>query len=60
VERLLSGWMYGVRNLARFVSPHLLLWTVLDDEAKEFDQEVMRDVPPVVAMHGLGACPLPS
>ena len=59
VERLLSGWTDGVRDPARFVFPHLLPWTVLDDEA-EFDQEVMRDVPLVIAMHGFGACPLPS
>ena len=56
-ERVLSGWTSGVRNPARFVTPYLLPWTQLSDEVKEYDSEVMRDVPVVLARHGLGARP---
>ena len=55
VERLLSGWTSGVRDPARFVSPHLLPWTELSDEAKGFDRDVMRNLPIVLAHNGLGA-----
>ena len=53
-ERLLSGWTRGVRDPARFVSPHLVPWPQLSDEAKSYDREVMLDLPPVLAEQGLG------
>jgi hypothetical protein len=52
-ERLLMGWTSGVRDPARFLSPHLQPWTELDEEAKEYDREVVRDLPEVLARHGL-------
>jgi hypothetical protein len=52
-ERLLMGWTNGVRDPARFLSPHLQPWTELDEEAKEYDREVVRDLPEVLARHGL-------
>jgi voltage-gated potassium channel Kch len=58
-ERLLLGWTRGVRDPARFVSPHLVPWQQLSEEAKEYDREVMRDLPSVLAEHGLGVRPLP-
>jgi hypothetical protein len=59
-ERLLSGWAGGVRDPARFVSPHLRPWTELHEEAKEFDREAMRDLPPLLSHQGLGVRPLGS
>ena len=56
-ERVLSGWTSGMRNPTRFVTPYLLPWTQLSDEIKKYDNEVMRDVPEVLALHGLGARP---
>jgi hypothetical protein len=57
-ERLLAGWTSGVRDPARFLSPYLQPWTELSDEAKEYDREAVRDLPPVLAAHGLGVRPL--
>jgi hypothetical protein len=57
-ERLLSGWTRGVRDPARFVSPHLVPWPQLSEEAKAYDRELMLDLPPVLAEQGLGARPL--
>lgn len=43
-ERLTSGWTGGVRDPARFMSPHLKPWDEIDEEAKEYDREVLEDV----------------
>jgi hypothetical protein len=59
-ERLAAGWTNGVRNPARFLSPHLHPWTELDEETKEYDREVVRDLPAVLAAYGVGVCPLES
>jgi len=52
-ERLLSGWTSGVRDPARFLSPDLQPWSDLDEEAKERDREAIRDLPEILAQHGL-------
>jgi hypothetical protein len=43
-ERLTGGWTGGVRDPARFMSPHLKPWQEIDEEAKEYDREVLQDV----------------
>ena len=43
-ERLTSGWTGGVRDPARFMSPHLKPWDEIDEEAKEYDREVLQDL----------------
>jgi hypothetical protein len=43
-ERLTSGWTGGVPDPARFMSPHLETWEEIDEEAKEYDREVLHDV----------------
>jgi voltage-gated potassium channel Kch len=57
-ERLLSGWTRGVRDPARFISPHLVPWQHLSTEAKEYDRELMVHLPEVLAKQGLGVRPL--
>jgi hypothetical protein len=57
-ERLLSGWTSGVRDPARFLSPYLQPWTELDEEAKEYDREVVRDLPVVLEQFRLGVLAL--
>ena len=57
-ERLLAGWTSGVRDPARFLSPYLQPWAELSDEAKEYDRDAVRDLPAVLAAHGLGVRPL--
>lgn len=54
-ERVLTGWTSGVRNPTRFVTPYLIPWTELTEEVKDYDREVMCDVPEVLALRGLGA-----
>jgi hypothetical protein len=43
-ERLTSGWTGGVRDPARFMSPHLKPWDEIDEEARLYDREVLQDV----------------
>jgi hypothetical protein len=57
-ERLLSGWTSGVRDPARFLSPYLQPWTELSEEAKEYDREVVRDLPAVLDQFRVGVRPL--
>jgi len=59
VERLLSGWARGSRDPGRFLSPYLRPWEDLDDATKQYDCEVIRDLPDVLTEVGLGHAPLP-
>ncbi len=52
-ERLTGGWAAGVRDPARFMSPHLVSWDKLDDEARVYDHEVVDDVLAAVAEAGI-------
>ncbi len=56
-ERLTSGWTSGVRDPARFMTPHLKRWTALDREAKRYDREVVRDLMTALGEQGLAAVP---
>jgi hypothetical protein len=59
VERLLSGWALGSRDPGRFLSPYLRPWEDLDDAVKQYDDEIIRDLPGVLTALGLGHAPLP-
>jgi hypothetical protein len=58
VERLLSGWARGSRDPGRFLSPYLRPWRDLDDATKQYDCEVIRDLPEVLTELDLGHAPL--
>jgi voltage-gated potassium channel Kch len=58
VERLLSGWALGSRDPGRFLSPYLRPWEDLDNETKQYDWEVIQDLPEVLTELGLGHTPL--
>lgn len=60
VERLLSGWALGTRDPGRFLSPYLRPWEDLDDATKQYDCEVIQDLPELLAEAGLGHAPLSS
>jgi len=54
VERLLNGWRRGLeRDVNRKVSPYLVAWSQLPDEAKEWDRETLRQIPELLARVGL-------
>lgn len=55
-ERLLAGWEAGVRDTARFVSPHLKPWDDLDEQTRGWDRDIVCDLPAVLEQAGLGAC----
>jgi hypothetical protein len=59
VERLLSGWALGSRDPGRFLTPDLRPWHDLDDATREYDCELIRDLPEVLTEVGLGHAPLP-
>jgi hypothetical protein len=59
VERLLSGWARGSRDPGRFLSPYLRPWEDLDNGTKQYDVEVIQDLPVVLTEVGLGHAPLP-
>jgi voltage-gated potassium channel Kch len=54
VERLRGGWQLGEREVSRLVSSYLKPWQDLDDEAKEFDREAVRNIAPALADAGWG------
>ena len=56
-ERLTSGWTGGVRDPARFMSPHLKPREEIDEEAKEYDREVLHDVFTAMTEAGVGVVP---
>jgi len=54
LERLRGGWQLGERAVTRLVTSYLKPWTELDDEAKEFDREAVRNIAPALADAGWG------
>jgi len=43
VERLLDGWKWGERrDVTRKISPHLVPWSELSDDVKEWDRQTVR------------------
>ena len=54
-ERLITGWETGTRDTGRFLSPYLKPWDELDDEAKQWDREIIDTLPAALRQAGLGA-----
>lgn len=53
-ERLREGWKPGKKkNAANKISPYLVPWAQLPEEAKEWDREVVRRIPELLAQVGL-------
>jgi hypothetical protein len=54
VERLIDGWRWGERkDVMKKTSPYLVGWSELPDEAKEWDRELVRQIPRSLANVGL-------
>ena len=54
VERLLGGWTWAKeRDLIKRTSPYLVGWFELPDEVKEWDREMVRKIPELLAEVGL-------
>ena len=54
LERLRAGWQYDARrDPAHKRSPYLVTWDQLDDAAKEWDRDVVRRFPHLLAEVGL-------
>jgi hypothetical protein len=54
VERLLDGWMWSeTRDIMKKTSPYLVGWSELPNEAKEWDRELVRQIPEFLAKVGL-------
>jgi TrkA-N domain/RyR domain len=52
LERLRGGWQLGVRDVSRLLSSYLKPWGELDEEAKGFDREAVRNIAPALADAG--------
>ena len=53
-ERLIEGWKPGgKRDADNKISPYLVPWPELSDEAREIDREVVRKIPEFLARVGL-------
>jgi voltage-gated potassium channel Kch len=52
IERLESGWKLGERQVLRGVSPFLRPWSDLDEGAKDYDREAVRNI--TTALESLG------
>jgi RyR domain-containing protein len=52
-ERLADGWQPGARDVLAKTSPHLVGWSELPEDVKEWDREPMRRIPQLLAGVGL-------
>jgi ppGpp synthetase/RelA/SpoT-type nucleotidyltranferase len=53
-ERLLEGWTWSeVKDDDRRTSPHLVSWTELPDDIREYDRQTVREIPEFLAKIGL-------
>ncbi len=54
VERLLDRWRLGKRrDLKNKISPYLVAWDKLPEEVKEWDRQIVRNMPELLAKVGL-------
>jgi hypothetical protein len=54
IERLLDGWRPGKnRDVDNKISPYLVPWAKLPEDAKEWDRETVRQIPGLLAQVGL-------
>jgi len=61
VARLLDGWKWGpIKDVAKKVSPYIVPWSALPEEAKELDREAVRDIPHLLAEIGLEIVRIPA
>jgi hypothetical protein len=51
-ERQASGWVLGPKDPDRNVSPHLVPWSELDEEVKDYDRLFIRGLPRFLARAG--------
>jgi len=53
-ERLREGWKLGKRkDVTKRISPYLVTWAKLPEEVREWDREVVRRIPELLAQVGL-------
>jgi ppGpp synthetase/RelA/SpoT-type nucleotidyltranferase len=53
-ERLLEGWTWSeVKDDDRRTSPHLVSWSELPDDVREYDRQTVREIPEFLAKVGL-------
>lgn len=53
-ERLADGWDMGARQVTRRVTPHLKPWDELNEEARDYDREAVRNIDGALAAIGWG------
>jgi ppGpp synthetase/RelA/SpoT-type nucleotidyltranferase len=58
VERLLSGWRLGERDVEKKRSPYLVSWGELADDIKEYDRQFVRNIPVLLEKHGYEVVPI--
>ena len=53
-ERLFNGWRLGKKkDVTRKITPYLVPWSALPDEAKECDRQPVRNIPQLLTKVGL-------
>lgn len=52
VERLLSGWTLGERDVERKTAPYLVSWAELPEEIREYDRQAVRAIPELLKAWG--------
>ncbi len=54
VERLMNGWRWGpVKDVDKKTSPHLVKWSELPEDVKDWDRDAVRSIPELLASVGL-------
>lgn len=51
-ERLLDGWKYGTKDIAKKTNPCIVAWGKLDDNTKSYDYDSVNNIPGLLA--GIG------
>lgn len=51
-ERLLAGWIIGSKEPGKRQSPYLVDWADLPDPIREYNREIVRNIPAILALEG--------
>ena len=58
VERLLSGWSLGERDIDKKTSPYLVSWSDLPESIRKYDRQAVVAIPNLLKQYGYKIVPL--
>jgi hypothetical protein len=58
VERLLSYWSLGERNIDKKTSPYLVSWSDLPESIRKYDRQAVVEIPNLLKRYGYEIVPI--